>query len=460
MGFEVAMVCIGYLGWVMLRLGLGPAATSALKPAATLALSVTMARRWDGSSDPISFFSPIAQIFFWLMVAGIVAFFMGFKWLRFKRRILDTPFSKMGSASIGLVEVSGKASGPRTIPAGLTGAACFYYRAMAWQRMKSGNQVNWQQVADESMAVPFFVEDSTGKLHVRPEGAEMEVLQTLKKDYDAHLYRGREAWPEPIRSFLARNAVDDSKDVRLEEHCIKPQETLFVIGTLGETPEMLGWEAQQHFGSKRTLQVQLNGPIVRTSKSSWKIERNPAAGGNDWTVTRSAGSPTGESVDVELLKKALGGLGNARTSTSVVVNQFAVNRTGGGSDRSSGGEAPDGASVATSLATGLPDDVLAEISKATGGAISPAKLGELMRGARGQGSTDGAVEEPLQLPRVGIGKGRRGDPFFISWRSQKDVAGTLGRRALACIYGGPVVAVICLYVLLMLLGKIPVGGPQ
>jgi hypothetical protein len=431
---------MAYAAWVMLR----------------FVLALALVRRWDGSSDPISFFSPIAQIFFWLMVAGIVAFFMGFKWLRFKRRILDTPFSKMGSASIGLVEVSGKASGPRTIPAGLTGAECFYYRAMAWQRMKSGNQVNWQQVADESMAVPFFVEDSTGKLHVRPEGAEMEVLQTLKKDYDAHLYRGREAWPEPIRSFLARNAVDDSKDVRLEEHCIKPQETLFVIGTLGERPEVLGWEAQPHFGTKRMLQVQLNGPIVRTSRSSWKIERNPAAGGNDWTVTRSGGSPAGESVDAELLKKALGGLGNARTSTSVVVNQFAVKRTNSGDTGALSGVT----SSATSVATGLPDDVLAEISKATGGAISPAKLGELMRQADVQGGTPGAAQEPLQLPKVGIGKGRRGDPFFISWRSQKDVAGTFGRRALACIYGGPVVAVICLYVLLMLLGKIPVGGPQ
>jgi len=167
---------------------------------------------------------------------------------------------------------------------------------------------------------------------------------------------------------------------------------------------------------------------------------------------------------VELLKKALGGLGNARTSTSVVVNQFAVSRTRGGSDGSLGAGALDGAAVATSaatsVATGLPDDVLAEISKATGGAISPAKLGELMQQAQVQKSTDGATQEPLQLPKVGIGKGRRGDPFFISWRSQKDVAGTLGRRALACIYGGPVVAVICLYVLLMLLGKIPVGGPQ
>jgi len=440
------MVCIGYAAWLALK--------------SVPVLSGMLVRRWDGSSDPISFFAPISQIFFWLMVAGIAAFFMGFKWLRFRRRILDTPFSKMGSASMGLVEVSGKASGPRTIPAGLTGAPCFYYRAMAWQRMKSGKQLNWQQVADESMAVPFFVEDGTGRLHVRPEGAEMEVLQTLKKDYDAHLYRGREAWPEPMRSFLARNAVDDSKDVRLEEHCIRPQETLFVIGTLGENPEMLGWDAQPHFGGKRMLQVQLNGPIVRTSKSSWKIERNPTAGESDWMVTRSTGSPAGQSVDVELLKKALGGLGNARTSTSVVVNQFVVNRTRGGSDGSLRGSAADG----TSVATGLPDDVLAEISKVTGGAISPAKLGEMMQHAQVQvqGTADGAVtiQEPSQLPKVGIGKGRRGDPFFISWRSQKDVAGTFGRRALACIYGGPVVAVICLYVLLMLLGKIPVGGPQ
>jgi hypothetical protein len=428
MSFEVEMVCMGYASWLV---------------------------RGYSSSDPISFFSPIAQIFFWLMVAGIVGFFMGFKWLRFKRRIQDTPFSKMGSASIGLVEVSGKATGPRTIAAGLTGAECFYYRAKAWQRMKSGNQVNWQQVADESICVPFFVEDGTGKLHVRPEGAEMEVLQTLKKDYDAHLYRGRESWPEPMRSFLARNAVDDSKDVRLEEHCIKPGEKLFVIGTLGERPEALGWDPQPHFGGNRTLRLQLNGPIVRTSRSSWKIARNPAAGGNDWTVTRSTGSPAGESIDVDLLKKALGGLGNPRTSTSVVVNQFVVNRTGGGRDGSLA-RAPEAASVAT----GLPDDVLAEISKATGGVISPAKLGEMIRQTEQQGSVQGAVQESQELPRVGIGKGRRGDPFFISWRSQKDVAGTLARRALACIYGGPALAVICLYLLLMLLGKIPVGGPQ
>jgi hypothetical protein len=431
MNFEAAMVCMGYAWWVELAL----------------------VRRL--SSDPISFFSPIAQIFFWLMVAGIAAFFMGFKWLRFKRRIQDTPFSKMGSASIGLVEVSGKASGPRTIAAGLTGAECFYYRAIAWQRMKSGKQLNWQQVADESLSVPFFVEDSTGKLHVRPEGAEMEVLQTLKKDYAAHLYRGRESWPEPMRSFLSRNAVDDSKDVRLEEHCIKPGETLFVIGTLGERPEVLGWGPQPHFGAKRTLEVQLNGPIVRTSRTSWKIERNPAAAGNDWTVTRSTGSPAGDSIDVDLLKKALGGLGNATTSTSVVVNQFAVDRTRRESDGSLGGRTPEVASVAT----GLPADVLAEISKATGGAISPAKLAEMMRQTEPQGSSQGTVPEPQQLPKVGIGKGRPGDPFFISWRSQKDVAGTLGRRALACIYGGPALAVICLYVLLMLLGNIPVGGP-
>ena len=40
-------------------------------------------------------------------VGGVALFFQGFRMLRYKRLILNTPFSKIRSASIGLVEVSG-----------------------------------------------------------------------------------------------------------------------------------------------------------------------------------------------------------------------------------------------------------------------------------------------------------------------------------------------------------------
>ncbi len=53
--------------------------------------------------------------------SGVALFFRGFRMLQYKRLILNTPFSKIRSASIGLVEVSGMPIGPRTISAAITG---------------------------------------------------------------------------------------------------------------------------------------------------------------------------------------------------------------------------------------------------------------------------------------------------------------------------------------------------
>src|ERR1700690_4293200 len=89
--------------------------------------------------------------------AGVYLFFRGFRMLQFKRLILNTPLSKVRSASMGLVELSGMAAGLSTIPAGITGDPCYYYRATAWERRQSGNSREWKQVPNESLFVPFFV---------------------------------------------------------------------------------------------------------------------------------------------------------------------------------------------------------------------------------------------------------------------------------------------------------------
>ena len=107
----------------------------------------------------------------WLMLTaligaagGVALFFRGFRMLQYKRLILNTPFSKVRSASMGLVEVSGTPTGPQTISAAITGEPCYYYRAQAWQWVDSGDGNKWKQVLDESLSVPFFLEDSTGKV--------------------------------------------------------------------------------------------------------------------------------------------------------------------------------------------------------------------------------------------------------------------------------------------------------
>jgi hypothetical protein len=64
--------------------------------------------------------------------AGIGLFIYGFRLLQRRRLILDTPFSKIRSAAMGMVEVSGQAVGPYTMVAPITARPCYYYRTQVW----------------------------------------------------------------------------------------------------------------------------------------------------------------------------------------------------------------------------------------------------------------------------------------------------------------------------------------
>jgi hypothetical protein len=57
-------------------------------------------------------------------------------------------------------------------------------------------------------------------------------------------------------------------------------------------------------------------------------------------------------------------------------------------------------------------------------------------------------------PSAAIGKGQRGDPFTISWHSQKEVVRALAWKSTLYIWGGPVLAIAFLYFLFLELGFI------
>jgi E3 Ubiquitin ligase len=175
------------------------------------------------------------RIVLWAIVGvavGVYLFVRGFLMLRDKRRIQNTPASKIRSAAMGLVELSGTAEGPQTIPAGITGEACFYYRAIAWQLKESGRNREWKKVADESLSVPFFVNDTTGRMLVDAAGADMELAKNFSDEFNSSFFGSRDMLPENVSTFLARNGVLGGATVRLEERCVKPGCPLFVFGTL------------------------------------------------------------------------------------------------------------------------------------------------------------------------------------------------------------------------------------
>ena len=91
------------------------------------------------------------------IAGGLYFFIRGFRLLSRKRLVLNTPASKIRSASLGLVEVSGRATGPYSLPAPITGSPCYLYRTIVWRQDEESKSHEWKKVAEESLNVFFFL---------------------------------------------------------------------------------------------------------------------------------------------------------------------------------------------------------------------------------------------------------------------------------------------------------------
>ena len=363
------------------------------------------------------------------MYAGIFLFFRGFRLLQHKRLILDTPFSKIRSASIGLVEVSGMPTGPQTIPAGITGEPCYYYRATAWRQSESGKEPRWEKVAEETSCVPFFVDDGTGRVLVFPQGAEMDIHRNLRQEYGESLLSNRDTVPENARNFLLRNGIGVSEAVRLEQYCILPLYPVFVFGTLGENRNYGPWEAEPHVAAEsnaaNTIFNLPQSPKIYASKmvsyvSVVAVPKSEVQAPLDASTGRLSGprieSPTRMPMAVP-----------APSFSQVRRQRF----TGSGSVAASIGIAstPVSAAKGDSAAPGLPAG-----------------------GPRGTGVAIASREELPEFdlcPHTAISKGERNEFFAISSYSQREVADFLGWKAIACIWGGPIIALTFLFLLII-----------
>ena len=359
--------------------------------------------------------------------------------LQYKRLILNTPFSKIRSASIGLVEVSGTPTGPKTVAAAITASPCYYYRARAWIWVDSGKGGNWRQVVDESVHVPFFLEDSSGRVLVNPQGAALDVHRSFSDEFRTSFLSKDGPVPDSIRKFVALRGLAAADKVRLEEHIIQPGFPLFVFGTLGENT-MWNWNAQPHVAGKKISLGFSFGDSINLN------------------FTRTATIP-------DLAAKAMSGFLESASGTNTQTSTY-ISRSDGGPV-----ELPeDMLKTLQQAGVNLPFPVVAGSGKMTTVSSRSSGSGALrfnsmqaMITAEPPGATDATEKQPgadakqssgdfnLRAP-VSISKGERGDPFTISSQSQREVVQSLGWKAAACIWGGPVFALICLRCLFVFWG--------
>ena len=148
-------------------------------------------------------------------VLSLMLFLGGFHFIRLKRRIENTPTSRIRSIAMGLVEVHGRARRKYALVSPMGQSACIYYRLRKYKRERNDK---WRLVSDrDSSHVPFLVDDGTGSVTVDPMGALVRAKSR------------RTGTPgEMTLAFSGVSTVDS--DEKWVEEVIYEDTSLYVIG--------------------------------------------------------------------------------------------------------------------------------------------------------------------------------------------------------------------------------------
>lgn len=352
-------------------------------------------------------------------LAGLYLFFQGFRLLQRRHLILDTPASKIRSASLGMVELSGLAVGPYTLVAPITERSCYYYRTVAWEWKRQGRSSQWVKVAAECMHVPFFLDDNTGKVMVDPRGAELDVHRDFQQEFCDSFFTTKQEAPPNVHSFLLRHGVSTSNKIKIEEFCIKPKNALFLLGTLDENP-----------GVELTPQPIEDAEVAALGAGSGFS----FSFGNTLSFVRAGNGFGGTS----LFDRARGE--RFSTTPTQVIHLSPVSGPGKATDMSQQQK------IAAAL---LRAGVSSPAAWAAAG-VTPSQVvvNSDANGSPQASMTNGSVQPPEGFdghPSVVLMKGKNNPTFLISWRSQRDLARSLGWKCTLMIWGGPALALLCLY---------------
>jgi E3 ubiquitin ligase len=413
------------------------------------AMICTLLLRPQNSPAPLAMWSVVG------LCAGIYLFIRGFGLLQRRHLILDTPVSKIRSASLGMVELNGLADGPHTVVAPITARACYYYRTVAWEWKQEGKSKKWEKVAAESMHVPFFLDDNTGKVMVDPRGADLDLHRDFFSEFCDGFFTTKDEAPPNVRDFLLRHGVSTRNKIKVEEFCIKPKNSLFVLGTLDEnpglelTPQPIIDEEHNTFSLGARLGFDTGVPgfsrpdlllgLGRDDKIEQRLASKMAAAIPasfepklaKEVIQLSPNSPPSKAVEMSQQQKIAAAMLRAG-----ITNPAAWAAAGVTPAMAEGGVHAQAASAVSASA-----NLNSNLHSQTDSSSIPSPSASAGNGGTAAPGFDAR-------PPVVLMKGKNAPTFLISWRSQRDLANSLGWKCTLMIWGGPLLALASLYLLL------------
>ena len=379
---------------------------------------------------------PVLAILSSVAIAGGSYFFvLGFRLLARQRSLLTTPAAKIRSVGRGFVEVSGVAAGPCTTLAPITEEPCFLYHTTAWQQ-RDGEENEWEKVADETMYVPFFIDDSTGQLLIEALGADLELHPRFRGEYAPALLDSDDV-PLTVSGFLSRHGIDLDRNLRIEERLIKADDALFVAGTLMENP---GVQARP-FSPRSDVGADHRNPVRDIGRDNVR----KAVGNHDWRGPTRNHSPEPLPAP-EVIRLASAAASSTQEMTQQAKIAAALNRASIGK--------PEAWSLAglPNATVAVEDNAPATISACTEIRLPEVRLNDArlkedrLTEARPQKDQPESFDFDL-APSVILMKGSDDPTFVISFRSQKETVSATPWKAAAIVCGGTAIALLGLYML-------------
>lgn len=105
------------------------------------------------------------------LAAGPWLYWRGFRTLRTRRLIANTPTARIRSMAMGLVEINGAVEPRSTVIAPFSGKPCAYWEVDVALRSRRGHRI----VHRNQSGSPFYLSDETGVALVYPHGAECRI---------------------------------------------------------------------------------------------------------------------------------------------------------------------------------------------------------------------------------------------------------------------------------------------
>lgn len=354
------------------------------------------------------------------VVAGIYYFLRGSRLFVGKRLLGHVSPSTIGDVPHGLAAISGMATGPYTLPAPISGERCFLYQTTAWQQNESGRLKEWKKVAEETLHLPFYVQDTTGQMLVEPFGAELDLHQNFREEYGLpSSLASLDKVPPRVSVFLVRHGIAADRPTLVEERSIQPDNPIFIAGTISENPGIPVRPLQHDTGNSQPAQSPRN-----TAGGSAESSSRPE-------VVRLSSGPSPSS-----------------TTQMTQQGKIAAALTRAGITRP---EAWAAAGVPFQSASS--DGFALEESVRSVADFAPQASEITATGSANRTVTDQITPDSVSsfnlTPPVVLMKGDSNSPFVISSHSQPEIISSLGWKSVFMVIGGAALTLLGLYVLLI-----------